>query len=53
MPGCRGCTRGCKGYVKKDVFSQTLSKMGGGAFNSCAVCQCHESYHYWESNSKQ
>ena len=46
MPGCRGCNRGCPGYRQKDFFSQGLSKLGGGAFNSCANCQCHKNYHY-------
>ena len=46
MPGCRGCTRGCSGYIQKDPFSQFFSKLGGGAFNSCANCQCHEKFHY-------
>jgi len=46
MPGCRGCNRGCPGYRQKDPVSQALSKLGGGAWNSCANCQCHVNYHY-------
>ena len=46
MPGCRGCNRGCRGYVQKDIRSQIFSKLGGGAFNSCANCQCHWNFHY-------
>ena len=46
MPGCRGCNRGYSGYIPKGPVSQIFSKIGGGAFHSCAVCQCHEDYHY-------
>ena len=45
MPGCNRC-RGCPGYKEKDFLSKGFSKMGGGAFNSCAICQCHEKFHY-------
>ena len=46
MPGCHGCNRGCPGYRQKDIFSQELSRLEGGAFNGCAICQCHLNYHY-------
>ena len=45
MPGCRRCN-GCPGYRQKNPMSQLFSKIGGGAFNSCANCQCHVNYHY-------
>lgn len=47
MPGCRRC-RYCSGYVEKDFGQKVFTKLGGGAFNSCAICQCYKDYHYWK-----